>query len=161
MNWREFFLDFSKLDTCECCSFLPKIVASHLKGVLLCSFTKSWFCFGVYENILSCSVVRKSHYFSHYLHLLQYLSPQPDYGSISSWFDEGPPSEKRNVLWLVSCPNALWLANSLDCVSVLPHPLPKQHVRQYCHINSDHENMNKRILQNLCTHGYCKTYLKW
>ncbi len=53
--------------------------------------------------------------------LLQYLSPQPDTNdSISSGFDEGPPSEKRNVLWLISCPSALWLANSLDGITVPP-----------------------------------------
>ncbi len=63
--------------------------------------------------------------------------------SISSGFDEGPPSEKRNVLWLVSCPSALWLANSLDGVSVLPRPLPKQQVHQYRHINSDLENIEQ------------------
>ncbi len=32
------------------------------------------------------------------------------------------------MLWLVSCPSALWLANCLDFVSVLPRPLPKQQV---------------------------------
>ncbi len=75
--------------------------------------------------------------------LLQNLSPQPSTnGSISSGF-EGPPSEKRNVLWLVSCPSALWLANSLNCVSVLPRPLPKQHVRQYWYINSELENIEQ------------------
>ncbi len=66
--------------------------------------------------------------------------------------------KKRNVLWLVSCPSVLWLASSLDGVSVLPHPLPKQQVRQYCHINSDLRILNKRIVQNLCTHGHCKAY---
>ncbi len=30
------------------------------------------------------------------------------------------PSEKRNVLWLVSCPSALWLAKSLDGVTAPP-----------------------------------------
>ncbi len=55
----------------------------------------------------------------HIFSLLQYLSPQPDTNdSISSGFDEGPPSEKPNVLWLVSCPSALWLANSLDVLKV-------------------------------------------
>ncbi len=74
--------------------------------------------------------------------LLQYLSPQPDTNdSIRSGFDEGPPSKKLNVLRLVSCPSALWLANSLDGISVLPRPLPKQQVRQYCHIYSDLENI--------------------
>ncbi len=53
--------------------------------------------------------------------LLQCVSPQPDTNdSISSGFDEGPPSEKRNVLWLVSCPSALWLANSLDAFQHCP-----------------------------------------
>ncbi len=91
--------------------------------------------------------------------LLQYLSPPPDTNdSISSGFDEGPSSEKLNVLWLVSCPSALWLANSFDSVSVLPRPLPEQQVRQYCHINSDLENIEQedraeplhaRILQDM------------
>ncbi len=40
--------------------------------------------------------------------LLHYLSSRPDTkGSISSGFDEGPPSEKRNMLCLVSSPSAL------------------------------------------------------
>ncbi len=87
------------------------------------------------------------------------LSPQPDTnGSISSGFDEGPPSKKRNLLWLVNCPSALWLANSLDGVSVLPRTLPKPQVHQYCRINSDLENIEQedhaeplhaRILQDI------------
>ncbi len=62
-------------------------------------FYKVWFCFGgVLEHAL----------------IFQYLSPQPDTnGEISSGFDEGPPSEKRNMLWLV---------NRLDTISVLPRP---------------------------------------
>ncbi len=48
-----------------------------------------------------------------------------------------PAWHKRNVLRLVSCPNVLWLANSLDGVSVLLRPLPKQQVRQYYYFNSD------------------------
>ncbi len=53
------------------------------------------------------------------------------------------------------CPRALWLANSLDGVSVLPRPFPKQQVR---HINSDPENIEQedrveplhaRILQDM------------
>ncbi len=99
----------------------------NFKGVLLCSFTKSWFCFGgVLEHALILGGSKNALFFTQFT-LLQYLSPQPGTnGSISSGFDEGPPSEKRNVLWLVSCPIALWLANSLDDVSVLPRPLPKQ-----------------------------------
>ncbi len=50
----------------------------------------------------------------------------------------------------------LWLANSLDSVSVLSRPLTKQQVHQYCHINSDLENieddraepLHARILQD-------------
>ncbi len=73
--------------------------------------------------------------------LLKYISPQPDTNdSISTGFDEGPPYEKHNVLWLVSCPSALWLANSLDGVTAPPLP-KKQQVFQYCHINSDHQNI--------------------
>ncbi len=65
----------------------------------------------------------------HIIYIITTPSPQPGTkGSISSGFDEDPPSEKQNVLWLVSCPSALWLANSLDGVSVLPRPLPKQQV---------------------------------
>ncbi len=71
-------------------------------------FYKVWFCFGgVLEHAL----------------IFQYLSPQPDTnGEISSGFDEGPPSEKRNMLWLVGCPSALWLVNRLHTISVLPRP---------------------------------------
>ncbi len=89
-------------------------------------FTKSWFCFGgVLEHALMLGDSKIALFFTSFT-LLQYLSPQPDTnGSISSRFDKGPPSEKRYVLWLVSCPSALWLANSLDGVSVLPRPLPK------------------------------------
>ncbi len=62
----------------------------------------------------------------HIIYIITILSPQPDTNdSIGSGFDEGPPSEKRNVLWLVSCPSALWLAKSLDAVTKTP-PLPKQ-----------------------------------
>ncbi len=112
------------------------------KGVLLCSFTKSWFCFGGvleqdawwFENSIILHII--------YIITIPF-SPAWHKGSISSGFDEGPPSEKRNVLWLVSCPSALWLANSLYGVSVLPRPLPKQQVRQYCHINSDPENIEQ------------------
>ncbi len=116
----------------------------------------TWFCFGyVLEHALMLGGLKIALFFT----LLQYVSPQPDTnGSISSGFDEGPPSEKLNVLWLVSCPSALWLANTLDGVSVLLRSLPKQQVRQYCHINSDPRILNKRIAQNLCTHGYYKTY---
>ncbi len=48
--------------------------------------------------------------------------------------------------------------NSLDGVLVLPRPLPKQQVCQYCHINSDLENIEQedqaeplhaRILQDI------------
>ncbi len=51
--------------------------------------------------------------------------PEPGTNSsISSGFDEGPPSEQWNGLWLVSCPSVLWLANSLDGISVMPCPIP-------------------------------------
>ncbi len=94
----------------------------------------SWFCFG---GVLVHALMRGGSKTALYFTLLKYLSPQPDSNdSISSGLDEGPPSDKLNMLWLVSCPSALWLANSLDSVSVLPRPLPKQQVCQYCHINS-------------------------
>ncbi len=56
------------------------------------------------------------------------------------------------------CPSALWLANSLDGVSVLPRSLPEQQVCQYCHNNSDLQNIEQedraeplyaRILQDI------------
>ncbi len=68
------------------------------------------------------------------------------------------PPENQNGLWLVSCSSALWLANSLDGISILPRPLPEQQVRQYCHINSDPDNIEQedhaeplhaRILQDV------------
>ncbi len=72
----------------------------------------------------------ENHIFSHNLHYYN-SSPQPDTnGSISSGFDEGPPSKKRNVLWLVSCPSALWLANSWRCFSTAP-PLAKTAILLY------------------------------
>ncbi len=81
---------------------------------------------GVLEHALMLGGSKITLFFTLFT-LLQYLSPQRGTnGSISSGFDEGPPSEKRNVLWLVSCPSALWLENSLDSVSVRPRPLPKQ-----------------------------------
>ncbi len=98
---------------------------------------------GVLEHVLMLGGSKIALFFTLFT-LLQYLSPQPDTnGSISSGFDEGPPSEKLNVLWLVSCPSGLWLENSLDSVSVLPRPSPKQQVRQYCQINSDLENIEQ------------------
>ncbi len=83
------------------------------KGVLLCSFTKSWFSFGgVLDHALMLGGSKIALFFTLFT-LLQYLSPQPDTNdSISSGFDEGPPSKKRNVFWLVSCHSALWLENS-------------------------------------------------
>ncbi len=67
------------------------------KGVLLCSFTKS--CFGsVLEHALMLGGSKIALLFTLFT-LLQYLSPQPGINvSISSGFNEGPPSEKRNVL---------------------------------------------------------------
>ncbi len=119
----------------------------QIKGLLLCSFTKSWFCFrSVLEHALMLGGSKIVLFFT-LLTLLQYLSPQPDTNSsISSGFDEGPPSEKQNVLWLVGCPTALWLANSLDRVSVLPHPLPKQEdiEQEDCA-----EPLHARILQDI------------
>ncbi len=44
-----------------------------IKGVVLCSFTKSWFCF--WGCTITCSVVRKSHSFSHYLHYCNTFLP--------------------------------------------------------------------------------------
>ncbi len=91
--------------------------------------------------------------------LLQYLSPQPHTnGSISSGFDEGPPSEKQNVLWLVSCPSALWLANSLDGFQYCPAPCQNSKFINIAISIQTSRILNKRIAQNLCTHGYCKTY---
>ncbi len=95
-----------------------------IKGVLLSYFTKSWFwgCTRTYAWWFENRII----YFTE-LTLLQYLSPQSDTNdSISFGFDEGPPSEKQNVLWLVGCHSALWLANSLDGVSVLPRHFAKQ-----------------------------------
>ncbi len=100
----------------------------------------SW---GVLEHALMLDGSKIALFFTLFT-LLQYLSPQSDTnGSISSGFDEGPLSKKWNVLWLVSCPSALWLANSLDSVSVLPRLLSKQQVQQYCHINSDLDNIEQ------------------
>ncbi len=77
---------------------------------------------GVLEHALMLGGSKITLFFSQFT-LLQYLSHQPDTnGSISSGFDEGPPSEKLNVLWLVSCPSALWLANSLDVFQYCPAP---------------------------------------
>ncbi len=108
--------------------------AQLIKVVLSCSFSKSLFCFGgVLEHALMLGVSKNALLF-HIIYIIKITLSQPGTsGSISSGFDEGTPYEKRNVLWLVSCPSALWLANSLNCVSVLPHPLPKQQVHQYCH----------------------------
>ncbi len=44
-----------------------------LKGVLLCSFTKSWFCFGgVLEHAWSEKLI------FHIIYIIQHLFPQPD-----------------------------------------------------------------------------------
>ncbi len=68
------------------------------KGVLLCSFIKSLFCFGgVLEHVLMFGG-SKITFFTLFT-LLQYLSSQPDTNdSISCGFDEGPLSEKLNVV---------------------------------------------------------------
>ncbi len=67
------------------------------------------------------------------------------------------PKTKMGCDWL-AVSSALWLANSLDGISVLPRPLPEQQVRQYCHINSDPDNIEQedhaeplhaRILQDI------------
>ncbi len=118
------------------------------KWVLLCSFTKSWFCFGgVLEHALMLGGSKIALVFTQFT-LLQYLSPQPDTnGSISSGIDEGLPSEKQNVLWLVSCPCALWLVNSLDGVSVLPRPLPEQQIVNIATSIQIPRILNKRIEQ--------------
>ncbi len=103
------------------------------------------------------------------------LSPYTN-DSISSGFDEGPPSYKRNVLWLVSCPSALWLAlygsvigeqlrrcfhrhiYVYGCFSTAP-PLAKTASSFNMAISSQTLIiLNKRVVQNLCTDGYCKTY---
>ncbi len=113
---------------------------------ILLRFTHLWICIEFFIGVLLCSLqsldfVLGCRTCSHFWYF-QNLSPQPDTNdSISSGFDEVPPSEKLNVLWLVGFPSALWLANSLDGVSVLPRPFPEQQVHQYCQINSDQENI--------------------
>ncbi len=106
-----------------------------VNGVLLYSFTKSWFSFGgVLEHALMLGGSKITLFFTLFT-LLQYLYPRPGTNdSISYGFDEGPPSRKRNVLWL---------ANSLDRVSVLLRPLPKQRVHQYYQINLDLEKIEQ------------------
>ncbi len=78
-------------------------------------------------------------------------------GSISSGFDEGPPSEKHNVLWLVSCPSAFWLAFSLDGVTA-PPPYQNSKLVNIAKSIQTLRILNKRIAQNFCMHGFCKTY---
>ncbi len=68
--------------------------------------------------------------------------------------------EKQNVLWLVSCPSALWLANSLDSVSVMPRPLQQQ-VHQYCHIDSDLENIEQEDPAKHLHARISQDILKW
>ncbi len=111
------------------------------KGVLLCSFYKVLILFWGCTRTCSHAWWFENRIIFHIIYIITIPFSPASHGSISSGFDEGPPSEKRNVLWLVSCPSALWLANSLDGVSVLPRPLSKQQVSQYCHINSDLENI--------------------
>ncbi len=67
----------------------------------------------------------------------------------------------KNEMWLVSCPSALGLANSLDGLSVLPHPLPKQQVRQYCNINSEHENIEQEDYAERLHTRILQDILKW
>ncbi len=106
--------------TLHCPSHVP-----HFKGVLLCSFTKSWFCFGsVLEHALMLGVP-KTHYFSHNLHYYNTFLPSLEQTArLVPVLKKAHLPKKRNVLWLVSC--ALWLVNSLDSVSILPRPFPKQ-----------------------------------
>ncbi len=81
----------------------------------------------------------------HIISIITIPFSQPDINdSISHRCDEGPPSEKRNVLWLVSCPSALWLANSLDSVSVLPAPCQNSKLVKYqFEPDSDPENIER------------------
>ncbi len=64
-------------------------------------------------------------------------------------------SRKTKCVVIVSCPSELWLANSLDSVSVLPHPYPNS---KFVNINADLENIEQedpaeslhaRILQDI------------
>ncbi len=109
--WIKYIFLFKKIAVvhffsyCSICSILPLLKGSYY--ALLQSLD---FVLGVYY-MLSCLVVRKSHNFSHNLH---YYNTFLLSLAQTARFDEGPPSEKQNVLWLVSCPSALWLANSLD-----------------------------------------------
>ncbi len=90
----------------------------NIKGVLLCSFTKSWFCFGgVLEHALMLGGSKIALFFTSF-RLLQYLSPQTDTNcSISSGFDEGPPK--------VSCPvrsSSSFCSMAVHSLGVLPPP---------------------------------------
>ncbi len=88
--------------------------------------------------------------------LLQYLSPRPDTNdSVSFEFDEGPPPEKLNVLQCVV------IGDSLDGVLILPHPLPKQQVCQYCHINADLENIEQEDCAESLLARILQDILKW
>ncbi len=86
-------------------------VKNKLKGVLLCSFTKSWFSFGrVLEHDPMLRWFKNRIIFHIIYIIIIALSPACHNDSISSRFDEDPPSEILNVLWLVIFPIALWLA---------------------------------------------------
>ncbi len=88
-------------------------VVKLFKGVLLCSLTVLilfWEC----TRTCSRPWWLKKRIICHIIYIIIIPFSQPDTnGFINPGFDEGPHSEKRNVLWLVSCLSALWLANSL------------------------------------------------
>ncbi len=134
--------------------------SSAFKGVLLCSFTKSWFCFGgVLKHALMLGGSKIALFFTLFT-LLQYLSPQPDTNdSISSRFDKAPAFRKTKCVvigWLFQC--VVIGEQFRRRLSTAP-PLAKTVSFFNIAISIQTSRiLNRRIVQNLCTYGYCKTY---
>ncbi len=94
--------------------------------------------------------------FSHYLHY-----------SLTQTTRLVPGLMKASLLKNEMCCD--WLAVPVHChwrkalngVSILPQPLPKQQVRQYCHINSDLENIEQEDCAEPLHAQILQDMLKW
>ncbi len=113
-----------------------------VKGVLLCSFTKSWFVLGC-TRTCSHAWWFENRIIFHIIYIITTpLSPAWHKTTrLVPRFDEGPLSKKLNVLWLVSCPRELWLVNSWDGITA--PPLARTASSQYFYNNSDPENIEQ------------------
>ncbi len=93
--------------------------------------------------MLSCLVVRKSHYFSHDLHYYNTFLPSLEQTAllVLGLIKARLPKNEMCCDWLAGPVHCDW--RTAAGVSLLSCTLPKQQVSQYCHINSDPENIEQ------------------